>query len=131
MNRFIQLLDRKREENARYDYTKRRRQDRLHCMPSELQFSTLLQGVPIDYYDPDFSNRLQPQLCSKITNKSIALLPDIEQTFTHGQDERLGDKAFMHKYGEEVLARYKLDDLSDVESEEISVDEEDLNEMEL
>jgi len=30
----------------------------------------------------------------------------------------------MQKYGEEILARYKLDDLSNVKSEEISVDEE-------
>jgi len=37
----------------------------------------------------------------------------------------------MYKYSKEVLARYKLDDLSDVESKEILVDEEDLNEMEL
>ena len=36
----------------------------------------------------------------------------------------------MQKYGEEILARYKLNDLSDIESEEISVDEKDFDEME-
>ena len=36
----------------------------------------------------------------------------------------------MQKYSEEILARYKLDDLSDVESEEISADEEDFDKIE-
>ena len=35
----------------------------------------------------------------------------------------------MQKYGEEILARYKLDDLSNVESEEISADKKDFDEM--
>jgi len=102
-------------------------------MSSELQdtvFPTLLQGVPVDYYDPEFFSQLQPQLCCKIANKSIALFPDIEKTFIYSQDEWLSDKAFMQKYGEEILARYKLNDLSDIESEEISVDEKDFDEME-
>jgi len=49
-------------------------------MPSELQdtaFSTLPQGVPVDYYDPEFFSQLQPQLCHKIANKSIVLLSNI------------------------------------------------------
>jgi len=102
-------------------------------MPSELQdtaFFTLPQEVPVDYYDPEFFSQLQPQLHCKIANKSIALLSDIEKTFIYSQDEWLSDKAFMQKYSEEILARYKLDDLSDVESEEISADEEDFDEIE-
>jgi len=100
-------------------------------MSSELQdtaFFTLPQEVPVDYYDPEFFSQLQPQLHHKIANKSIALLPDIEETFTYSQDEQLSNKAFMQKYSEEILARYKLDDLSNVESEEISADEEDFDE---
>jgi len=95
-----------------------------------LHFSTLPQGVPVDYYDPEFFSQLQPQLCYKITNKSIVLLPDIEETFTYSQDEQLSNKAFMQKYGKDILARYKLDDLSNVESEKISADEEDFDETE-
>jgi len=34
----------------------------------------------------------------------------------------------MQKYGEDILARYKLNDLSNIESEEISADEKDFNE---
>jgi len=81
-------------------------------MPSELQdiaFPTLPQGVPVNYYDPEFFSQLQSQLHHKIANKSIALIPDIEETFTYSQDKWLSDKAFMQKYGEEILARYKLD----------------------
>jgi len=133
MEKFIWLLDKKREEEARYDYTKRRRQDRLRCMPSKPQgtaFPTLPQGVPINYYDPEFFSQLQPQLRHKIANKSIVLFSGIEETFTYSQDEQLSDKAFMQKYGEDILAKYKLDDLSNVESEEISADEEDFDETE-
>jgi len=36
----------------------------------------------------------------------------------------------MQKYSEEILARYKLDDLSDIESEEISADKEDFDKIE-
>jgi len=36
----------------------------------------------------------------------------------------------MQKYGEEILARYKLNDLSDIKSEEILVDEKDFDKME-
>jgi len=42
MEKFIQLLDKKRKEEAQYDYTKRRHQDRLHCMPSEPQDTAFL-----------------------------------------------------------------------------------------
>jgi len=34
----------------------------------------------------------------------------------------------MQKYSEDILARYKLDDLSNVESKKISADEEDFDE---
>jgi len=33
----------------------------------------------------------------------------------------------MQKYGKDILARYKLDNLSNVESKEISADEEDFD----
>jgi len=36
----------------------------------------------------------------------------------------------MQKYGKDILARYKLDDLFNVESEKISADEEDFDKME-
>lgn len=63
-------------------------------------------------------------------NKSIVLLPDIKETFTYSQDKQLSDKAFMQKCNEEILARYKLDDLSDVESEEILADSDEMKEIE-
>jgi len=69
-------------------------------MPSEPQDTTFLilpQEVPVDYYDPEFFSQLQSQLRRKIANKSIALLSDIEETFTYSQDKWLSDKAFMQK----------------------------------
>ena len=36
----------------------------------------------------------------------------------------------MHKYSEEILARYKVDDLSDIEAEEFLADEKDFDEIE-
>jgi len=36
----------------------------------------------------------------------------------------------MQKYGKDILARYKLDNLSNVESKKISVDEEDFDKIE-
>jgi len=86
IKKFIWLLDKKWEEEAWYDYTKRHHQNWLCCMSSEPQdiaFPTLSQGVPVDYYDPEFFSQLQSQLHCKIANKSIALLPDIEKTFTY------------------------------------------------
>jgi len=38
MEKFIWLLDKKQEEEARYDYTKRRCQNRLRCMSSVTNF---------------------------------------------------------------------------------------------
>ena len=73
---------------------------------------------------------ITPQLHCKIANKSITLLSDIEETFIYSQDEWFSDKVFMQKYSEEILARYKLDDLSDIESEEILADEEDFDKIE-
>jgi len=51
--------------------------------PQDIAFPTLPQGVPVDYYDPEFFSQLQSQLHCKIANKSIALLSDIEKTFTY------------------------------------------------
>jgi len=65
--------------------------------PQDITFPILSQEVPVNYYDPEFFSQLQSQLHCKIANKSIALLPDIEETFTYSQDKWLSDKAFMQK----------------------------------
>jgi len=79
MERFIQLLDKKQKEEFCYTTTK-------HCQeyicwlafqPQETLFTSLAQGLPLDYFDPIFFNNLQQFLCKKIAIHSIALLPDI------------------------------------------------------
>jgi len=77
----------------------------------------------IDYYDSIFFNAVE-------LPPSIALLPNIEEIVTYSQDERLGDAAFMRKYGKKTLARYRSNDLSDIEAEDPSADEADFDEME-
>jgi len=55
----------------------------MSSKPQDTTFPTLLQEVSVDYYDPEFFSQLQPQLHCKIANKSIALLPDIEEIFIY------------------------------------------------
>jgi len=66
--------------------------------------------MPIDYFDHDYFNSLQPRLRHRITNAKIALLPDVDLSFSGTADEKLTDKAFNGKYGAEVLAKYNLVD---------------------
>jgi len=62
-------------------------------------------------------------LHKKIASCSIALLPDIEKSFTDCLDELLSDSLFNTKYGKAVLAQYKLDDLDgDIDKEKIFSD---------
>jgi hypothetical protein len=117
---WIRLLDKKREQDMRRDPTKRWR-ERLRLVPEVQQdsdFQILPQGLPIDYFDPDFFNDLQPRLRSRTAVQTVALLPDASLSFSRHPDEKLSDEAFMAKYGDEVLARYDLSDLVDEQDEE-------------
>ena len=65
----------------------------------------------------------------KIASCLIALLPDIEKSFTGCPDELLSDLLFNAKYSKGVLAQYKLDDLDDdIDKEEIFPDNEVIEE---
>jgi hypothetical protein len=64
--------------------------------------------MPIDYFDHQYYNSLQPRLRHYITNTKIALLPDVGLSFSGTADEKLTDEAFNGKYGAEVLAKYDL-----------------------
>jgi hypothetical protein len=103
--RFIRLLDQKREEEARMD-PRRCWWERQRCVSNisqESEFLVLPEHVPIDYFKPEIFNQLQPQLQHHATSTKIALLPDVEQSFTMNQDERLSDIAFFEKYNDSVL----------------------------
>jgi hypothetical protein len=78
--RWIWILDQKREEDARRDPSKRWR-ERTRKAPSIQQnsdFTALPEGMPIDYFDSGFYNALQPRLRDRITNLKVAMLPNAQ-----------------------------------------------------
>ena len=118
---FIRKLDQDRERAARLDPGRRWR-ERLRMLPLENQkdtlFPTLPLSIPIDYYDPDFFNKVPPRLRSRIATQQVAFLPDVSESFGGHPDEKLNDKAFTTKYGDTVFARYGVLDHSDFNSKE-------------
>ena len=107
----------KREEEAALN-GKRVRQ-RIRLVPDREQklsdFAAIPSHLPIDYYDPEFYNSLQPRIRDRIATQKISLLPNVLESFGNHTDEKLSDSAFMEKYGSEVLSRYRLDDLGEEE----------------
>ncbi len=90
----------------------------------ETDFPAVPSGLPIDYYDPDFFNSLQPQTRHRISTRKIALLPEITASFTGHLDEKLSDADFTEKHGPVVWIRYTLDDLEGIEADDWIEDDE-------
>jgi hypothetical protein len=130
---WIRCLDEQREQDARYGGKRWRERSRIvpvNQQPSD--FPALPEGMPINYFAPDFYNGLQPRLRDHITNTKVALLPNVTKSFLCSADERLSDKQFNVKYGEQVLARYQLmeeGELEDVEEEDWLADDDKDAEM--
>jgi hypothetical protein len=74
--------------------------------------------MPIDYFDHQYYNSLQPRLRHHITNAKIALLPDVSLSFSGTADEKLTDDAFNGKYGAQVLAKYNLVNETEIDEED-------------
>lgn len=74
--------------------------------------------MPIDYFDHQYYNSLQPRLRHHITNTKIALLPDVSLSFLGTADEKLTDDAFNGKYGAQVLAKYNLVNETEIDEED-------------
>ena len=72
-------------------------------------------GVPVDYFDPTFFNAQGLALRKKIAIPIVALLPNVKESFSSYPDEHLSDLAFNQKYGNDILALYKFDDLDNIE----------------
>ena len=110
MERWVRLLDKKREDDTRRDPNMRWR-ERLRVVPENQKDTELLalpQGMPIDYFDPPFFNNLQPRLRQCVTNGQVALLPNVDLSFTGIPDEKISDEKFMDKYAMSVLKQYNL-----------------------
>jgi hypothetical protein len=122
--KWFRLLDKKREEYTRQDPSKKWR-ERLRIVPEEQKdsdFRALPQQIPIDYFDPAFYNNLQPLRRLLIACKKIAFLPNVDQSFTRNQDEKLSDDDFMMKYGDAVLMAYELVDENEFDGMEDEID---------
>jgi hypothetical protein len=130
---WIRCLDEKREQDACYGG--KRWWEGSHIVPVNQQpsdFPALPEGMPINYFTPDFYNGLQPQLRDHIMNTKVTLLPVVTKSFLHSANERPSDKQFNAKYGEQVLARYQLveeGELEDVEEEDWLADDDEDAEM--
>jgi len=96
----------------------RKRPQELPPQPKQTAYPALSCDMPIDYFDHDYFNSLQPRLWHDITNIKIALLPDISLSFLGTADEKLTDQAFNDKYGAEVLAKYNLIDEAEFDRED-------------
>lgn len=135
--RFIRILDSERETAAIQDSSRRWREHKRVVAPDQKisPFRALPEELPIDYFDPAFYNRLQPRLRHRVTNHTVALLPNIEESFRSTADEKLSDSRFHEKYYNSVIGRYNIpledelvseSDSDDNRSDDdMSVDDED------
>lgn len=115
--RFFRILDAKREREARLDPSRRwkERIRRVPAQPIESTFSSIPVSMPIDYFDPAFYNSLPPNLRMKAATNEIALLPNIEDTFTLTEDECLTDAAFTNKFRDVRLAYETISEYSEAD----------------
>ena len=79
--------------------------------------------MPIDYFDHEYYNSLQPRLRHHISNAKIALLPVVSLSFSGTADEKLTNQAFNDKYGAEVLAKYNLVDETEFDGDDEWLDD--------
>ena len=130
MNRFIQLLEEKWDKGFWFGGQHREHICKIPSEPQETAFLTFPQNVPIDYYDPSFFNGLQPHLCKQIALQTVVLLPNIEDLFTKYADENLSNSVFQSKFANTVLAKYRLDDLEEInDSEKEWLENEDFKDI--
>ena len=132
---FIRLLDKKRYETAQVDPSKRwkERPRELPSQPKQTAYPTLPCNIPIDYFAHEYYNSLQPRLRHHITNSKIALLPDVNLSFSSTADEKLTDQDFNSKYGAQVLKKYNWVDETEFDREDewiVDDDEADLEDNE-
>lgn len=124
-NRFYRRLEATMEHTAKLEGKRiRGRIRKVPDQPKDSDFRAIPHDAPIDYFDPAFFNHLQPRLRRQCTSQKIALLPDIEKSFTRCDDEFISDQDFSRKFGN-VLLRYKLSDLDNLDEEESFIDDND------
>lgn len=112
-NQWVRMLDRVRRETVEQHPTRKWR-ERRRIVPSDPSqqddspFVSTPDNMPIDYFEPDFFNKLQPKTRNRVATKQVAFLEDINRSFTWCPEERMSDKAFFKKYGKERLRLYDM-----------------------
>ncbi|KAJ3546030.1 hypothetical protein NMY22_g2204 [Coprinellus aureogranulatus] len=118
--RFFRILDAKREQDIRDDpsrqWKERVRRDPPEPIPTD--FKSIPIGMPADYFDHSFFNKLAPRLRVKAARQAVTLLPDVEQSFTYCPEEYLSEAAFTAQYGGERLAQYEFFEVGDYDGED-------------
>ncbi|KAJ2916074.1 hypothetical protein MD484_g4343, partial [Candolleomyces efflorescens] len=132
VTRFLRILDAKREASARVDpdrrWKERVRQEPATVIPTA--FPSIPKHMPVDYFDPNYFNHLPPKLRAKAAVYRVALLPEVEDSFSGCADEKLTDLAFDEIYAATVAAPYQMVDDIDLilaDSEEEEHDDDVLN----
>ena len=116
---FLRILDCKRRQAAQLENPRRwRERVRIEAgleEPADTKFHSLPEGMPIDYFRPEFFNQLKPKTRNRIAVRKVAFLPDVDRSLTWNADERMSDNAFVQKYGEDVFSQYEIVTDSDIE----------------
>ncbi|KAJ7634465.1 hypothetical protein FB45DRAFT_1141427, partial [Roridomyces roridus] len=88
----------------------------------------LPEGIPIDYFDPEFFNKLDPRERAKYAKTGVAFpLPQYCTNEHHSDWAKMGKKDFMVKYGNDVLKLYNLptaEELAAFEAEDKQAEED-------
>ncbi|TFK52727.1 hypothetical protein OE88DRAFT_1677285 [Heliocybe sulcata] len=133
-NTFIRQLDKYWKDTTIMECGRWRQRDRQWL--SEARDSAcrrLPLGLPLDYFDPEFYNRLLPGLRRKITEQRLAFPADPCDILKAPSfpAEAMSDLDLLNQYGTIVLARYSIpdDDVNEVElddeDDEYGLDEDD------
>ncbi|KAJ7085457.1 hypothetical protein B0H15DRAFT_738188, partial [Mycena belliarum] len=125
---FIRDLDRGRFSaaaalgKAQYLLTERSREyDPANAKDSDIG-RRFPADVPVDWFDPEYFNKLPKSLRAKYRNKGIGLpFPD---HWAADDWKRLSDTDFMEKYGKHVLALYRIP--TEEEMENVAEDDADM-----
>lgn len=128
-NAFFLRLTQEMEKNDRIEG--KRPQGRVRRRPKTAVISTIARppgNMPIDFFEPAWFNELSGAQKTKLADAyRVSLLPNAKLSFcaVSAGDERLGDKAFIAKYWDQITGFYDLTHVMGEDEDEESEDEDD------
>ncbi|EFP90156.2 uncharacterized protein PGTG_16004 [Puccinia graminis f. sp. tritici CRL 75-36-700-3] len=108
----------------------KRSQQRRRALPTKPQptvFPRAPKRLPLDFYDPEWFNELQPNIKDIVADtNSVAFFPEPANILRGNRhaDEKLSDKRFTEKYWDKVTSKYNLDHIINNEDDNSSDDED-------